>query len=255
VTPREEETSLSAALETRVRRLRRGESLADCLADCPPAYREEVARLAPLAARLGHLGLDPAPEFQARLEADLLAAVERERARRAAVPARRAWGGRPWWRAAAVALVVVLVLLGGGAGALAAAEGSLPDSPLYQVKEWREGAELALARDDAARLGVHGRIIQARGRELEWAVRAGKGRVMVALLALRLANATDRMVDGALAARTRGRPEAVPRALSIVTTMQARVDLLLAQAPPEVEPPLSRLRPFLAQQERRLRAP
>jgi hypothetical protein len=252
---REGEAGFGAALDDCVRRLRAGEPLERCLADYPADHRAEIARLAPLAARVAGLASDPAPAFQERLEARLRAAVEVERQVRRRSP-RPGLLGRLFTaapaRVATIALVTCLLLLVGGGGALQAAEDSLPDNPLYRVKEAREATELWIARDDEARAGVLLRQLLARGRELGEAVRTNRPRAMVELLALRVAEATDRIVDRALALHARGIREPARRALLLVREMQRIVDRGLAQAPLDSRPALRQLRDALEAEERRL---
>ncbi|MBI2939804.1 MAG: hypothetical protein HYY04_05140 [Chloroflexi bacterium] len=251
----EPDARFSAALEECCRRVQRGETIERCLTDYPAEYRLELARLVAVAERLGRLGDDPSPAFQARLELRLLAAADETRRGR---PAGR-WGrlgiffiAPPIARAAVLMLVALIVLVGSGVGVVQAADQSLPDSPLYQVKTAREWLELALARDGDTRVDVHARQIGERGRELERAVRAGKPRRVVDTLALRVAWSTDRIVDLALEADARGNPRPAVRTLVAVRAMQRYLDRLTSQASPEVLPPLRRLQIFLEAQERRL---
>lgn len=248
----EEDGRFAAALEECCRRVQRGERLERCLADYPREYREELARLAPLAGRVGLLRRDPSPEFQARLERRLLASVDQAR------PGK--WPERLWFLfpvapalRAAVATLVVLVLLSlSGAGAVRVSAGSLPDSPLYQVKAAREWVQLTMARDGESRVGVHSEQIGERGRELERSIQAGKPRRVLATLAAKLAISTERMVDQALELQARGRPQAVARALAVIQAMERQLDRLEARVSGEARPILQRLRGFLDMQERRL---
>ncbi|MBI4492365.1 MAG: hypothetical protein HY690_06185 [Chloroflexi bacterium] len=250
----EEDDRFAAALEECCRRVQRGEPLERCLADYPAAYQQELARLVPLAGRVGQLARDPSPEFQARLERRLLASVdEARRGRRVGLLSRlgRLFAG-PAMRTATVALVVMAVLVGGGVEVEQAAADSLPDSPLYRVKEAREWVTLTLARDGETRVGVHAAQIAQRGRELERAVQTGKPRRVVDVLALRLAWSIDQIVDQALELQAQGNPRPARRALVALRAMERPLDRLTAQASPEARPALERLHTFLDEQERRL---
>ncbi|MBI4320209.1 MAG: hypothetical protein HY675_17095 [Chloroflexi bacterium] len=243
------------ALDECGRRVKRGEGLARCLEDYPAEYRDELARLVPLAGRMAHLGQGPSPEFRARLEGRLLASLDDLRQTRrggAVTRMRRLFGISPLVRFAALALVALAIFAGSGIGVIHASENSLPDSPLYQVKTAREWAELALARNEEARVGVHALQIPKRGRDLRLAVQTRKARPMVESLAQRLTWSVERIVDQALELRGRGNPAPAARAQALVRRAQRQVGRLMAQAPPEAQPALQRLRSVLEAQERRL---
>lgn len=255
------EARLAAELDDCARRVAAGEPLVRCLTDYAPEHREEIARLIPVTVRLRGLVHDPSPSFQDRLEERLRIAVALERSRRSARPAgRRERLGRgiapaglaP--RLAIIALVIVVVSFGTGAGVLQAAEESLPDSPLYQVKEVRESAEVALTRDPARRVNVRAAQIRTRGNELERAVRTNLPPPVIGLLARRLAASTAAMVDEAGDLRERGNLDPARRAAEILSQMQTKLDGVLTQAPPRARPPLQRLRAFLLEEDQRLRA-
>lgn len=251
----EEDPRFAAALDACCQRVQRGESLERCVADHPAEYREELLRLVPMATRLNALGKDPSPEFQARLEQHLLASVDQARqTRRVGLLARlgRFFSAAPAMRLASLALVALLALAGGGVSVVQAADDSLPDSPLYQVKSAREWVELTLARDPEAQVSVHDRQIAQRGGELERAVQAGKARPVATVLAVRLARSVRAMVDRALELRAQGRPQPAVKALAALQAMQRRLDVALPHASRELRPTLLRLRTFLEQQELRL---
>ncbi len=159
----EENERLALILEECTQRVQRGEPLEQCLASYPPEYREELSQLVPLAGRLNQLSRDPSHEFQARLEERLGASVDAARRRQKSGPLAsigRFFVASPVMRVAAVALVALLVLFGSGFGIVQAAEGSLPDSPLYQVKSAREWAERALAGNGESLVGVQARQVE-----------------------------------------------------------------------------------------------
>ena len=177
MTDLENDTRFAQVLDECCQRVRRGESLEHCLRDYPEPYREELRRLVPLAARVGMLARDPSPEFQARLEQRLLDGVDAARAGRPG-SIRARFGGflssGTLARALAVAAAVVLLLGAGGAGIDRASAGSLPDSPLYQVKTAREQVQLALARAPESQVDVRAAQLGERGQELEQAVQDRK---------------------------------------------------------------------------------
>ncbi len=250
-----EDPRFSAALEECCGRVRRGEPLEQCVGDYPPEYREELARLVPLAFSLSRLARDPSPEFQARLELRLQAAVDETRRAQRSGPL--GWIGRffasaPLARTAAIVLVVVALIAGGGLGVDQAAASSLPDDPLYQVKTAREWVQLALARAPEAQVDVRANQIAERGTEMERAIRAGKPVRILDVLLVRLARTTRQMVDQALEREARGNRQPAIRALAVIRAMETRLDRLIPQASPEVRPALQRMGGFLREQERRL---
>jgi len=255
MTSLEEDARFAAALDECRRRMQRGETLKLCLADYPEEYRDELAHLAPMAARLGRCSRDPSPEFQGRLKARLLASVdEARRGQRSGLLGRfgRLFAAGSPVRSTALTLIALVFLIGSGAGIVQASAGSLPDSPLYQVKTAREWVELTLARNEEARLDAQTRQIDERGRELERAARDARLRRSFEAVANRLIRSTEQMVDQALEKRAQGNPRPSLRALATIRAMQNRLDQLSREAPPEVRPLVERLHNFLDRQERRL---
>ncbi len=152
------------------------------------------------------------------------------------------------WVAGGVALVI---LAGGSLGVVQASEGSLPDSPLYQVTAAREWAELALARNNKTEVRVRVNHAARRAGELERAAKAGKTRI-VETLASRLSPTLEGTIDKALEERARGNPKPARRALAAIRTMANKLERLEANASPSVLPSLERARSFLNEQESRL---
>lgn len=243
------------ALDECCARVRRGEPLARCLADYPAAYHAELARLVPVAGQVDTLRADPAPAFRARLEGQLLAAVDAAKAAERARSRARGLGflrRLPLLRAAILALVAVLVLAGSGAGMVAAAEDSLPDSPLYNVKAAREWVDLLLARSAESKVNVYTNHLAARARELALAVRNDKPQPVVEALARRLGAAVDDMVDKAVELRGQGRPLPAVRALVALRALEREAERLQSRAAPEVKASLARLVTDLEEQAKRL---
>ncbi len=254
MTTYEQDARFEAALEGCCRRVQQGESLASCLLDYPVEYREEIAHLVPVSERVALLGRDPSPEFQARLERQLLASVEEVRR---AQGVSRGWFGRlfpvgPVLKSVVATLVVLLVLSLGGVGAVNASADSLPDSPLYRVKAAKEWVQLAMARDGEAQVNVRAGQIVERGKELQKAVQEKKPPRVVEVLSLALGQSTEKMVDQALVLETRGKTQQAARVLTALRTMGRQLNRLAAQAQPVSRPALHRLLNFLNGQERRL---
>ncbi len=251
----EDDERFATALDDCLRRLARGEPLASCLADYPVEYREQLAGLVPLAAKVGELRRDPSPQFRATLGQTLLAAVDQRRAAHRAASGRfgRLLPQALARRAALIALAALIIVAGSGAG-IAAAEDSLPDSPLYSVKAAREWVALAFAFDEETRLSVHAAQVSQRERELAQAVRAGKPRPVLEALVKRTTNSVERMVTQALELQAQGNRGPLLRALVSIRRAQREVDRLAQQASPEVRTALSRVSAFLQEQEARLLA-
>ena len=250
-----EDASFEAALEDCCRRVRQGESLANCLPDYPQQYREEVARLVPLSERVASLGRDPSPEFQARLERRLLARVQ-QAAKSQRVGLRRLlplpFPMGTALRSAVATTAVLLVLALSGVGAVSASADSLPDSPLYPVKVAKEWVQLAMARDGEAKVNVRANQIVQRGRELQKAVQEEKPPRVVEALTLALGRSTEGMVDLALELRTGGKTQQAARALAALRNMRLQAVHLALEAQPDSRPILRRLISYLDAQERRL---
>lgn len=132
-----------------------------------------------------------------------------------------------------------------------AAEGSLPDSPLYQVTAAREWAEMAFARTPDTEVAVQVNQVTRRARELERAVKAGRPRVVEAL-ASRTTAGIERTTDRVLQELASGNPRPARRALGAIRRVESELDRLEADAPPSVVPSLLQLRVSLAKQESRL---
>ncbi len=251
----EQDPRFGTALEDCCHRVQGGESLASCLLDYPTEYREEIARLVPLSEQVALLARDPSPEFQSRLEEQLLARVDE-----AWKAQGRDWRSRfglffplgPAFKSAVATLAVLLVLTLSGAGALNASAGSLPDSPLYGVKTAKEWVQMAMARDGEAKVDAHADQIAERGKELQKAVQEKKPPRVVGGLALALAQSTQKMVDQALDLQAKGRAPQATRVLAVLRTMGRQVDRLAAQAQPDSRPALHQLSSFLDRQEQRM---
>lgn len=110
----------------------------------------------------------------------------------------RLFPAAPTVRMASVAPAALIVLTGSGLGIVQSSEDSPPDSPLYQVKEAREWAELALTGDSKNRLRVYNRRSERRDHEQERAVQANKpGQVSEPLMDC-TASSVERTIDKAL---------------------------------------------------------
>src|SRR5581483_3731336 len=138
---------IADVLEQCRERMTRGETIESCLA-AYPSHAEELSRLLPVVARVQSLARDPNPAY---VEAARRRFAERLAAARASRPSAAAPGIRKWLQRLAIPVAIVLVLFISGFGLVQAADSTLPDSPLYSVKEARYTVDRVLARSPEAR--------------------------------------------------------------------------------------------------------
>lgn len=174
--------NFSEALNDCLERLKRGESVYDCLRRHPELADElepllEVASATMRAAE----SATPSASAKARGFAAFSAALDaRERDAKAAAPSSgrgffqrlRALGlgfrlPAPLARPLAVAALCAAVFATGVGATTAAASGAVPGEPLYWVKTAREGVERHIPRSDAARADYQARLAQARADEAQ----------------------------------------------------------------------------------------
>jgi hypothetical protein len=156
---RSEDTT--AIFDVCLERMRRGESIVACLLDYPSEAEElEPLLIAAMHARRTFRPPSLTPEARQAIRRQLHQAVA---ARQPALRRTRAsWFG-PLVMRFALALVVALLSLGGG---VAAAQSSLPGSPLYSLKRASEGVRLGLASSAAQRATLHLHFAAARSAEI-----------------------------------------------------------------------------------------
>jgi hypothetical protein len=244
------EEDFEQALEECCARVRGGTPLQECLLDYPAAYREELARLAPLTGRVAGIASDPSLAYQQRLQTTLLGQVDAKRAQRPGFFRRLTSSAS--LRAVAAALLLV-VLVGGGIGATQASAESLPGEPLYQVKTTREAVQRLLARDPEAQVEVRATQIQERAKELDQALRKGKLKPAVMQeIARRVTGAVAVMVRRADLEAAAGNPRPAMRAQNQLRIMQERLASAAPQASPEIRPIIASLQQYLSEQQTRL---
>jgi len=169
--------SLDECLE---RLLVRGETVEQCLVSYPEQADELEPLLRTALEAKEALAIQPRPEFKARARYQLGSAL------REVKPKRRFFslGWQPRW---AMALSVVLITLLAGSGTVAAAGGSMPDSPLYPVKLATEQVWLTLTPSNMGRAELHAKLADRRVAEIIYM--ADKGDVQqVEVIAQRLDN-------------------------------------------------------------------
>ncbi len=160
---REFDNILNECLE---RLLVKGESLEQCLARYPGQAAELKPLLETALAAREASAIQPRPDFKARAMYQFRAALQERTARKS----RTSWGWFPRW---ATVMAIVLVLVLGGGGTVAAADSSMPDSPLYSVKLATEQVRLTLTPSQMGKARLCAQLADRRVAEI--AYMAGKG--------------------------------------------------------------------------------
>ena len=175
--------NFSDALNDCIERLKRGESVYDCLRR-HPELADELEPLLEVASATMRAAESAAPSADAKARgfaAFSEALDERERDAKASAPSASGGGFSRWLRSLAVGFrlpaplarplavaVLCMAVFATGIGATtAAASGSVPGEPLYWVKTARENVERHIPRSDAARAGYQARLAQARADEAQ----------------------------------------------------------------------------------------
>ena len=234
--------NLVDALDDVLARVATGESLEGCLARYPN-LAVELTELVGARDRLGALA--PAPA----VPADTLAARRRQFLTTSRTYKRQAASVHPFQRflawvwpvqrtgppaqrtgqpallpvlaRVAIAFVLVLSIVG---GTVAAAQSSLPDSPLYRIKLAVEDARLNLTHDPSQQATLAMTFASERAHEMERLAIAH--RLISTLVSLRLQN----QLDAALSAAARAPEPEMLRLLDQVRTTAQTQERALAQA-------------------------
>ena len=153
---REFDNILDGCLE---RMLVRGETIGQCLAGHPEYAAELEPLLRTALAAKEATAIKPRPEFRERASYQFQAALREmeSKKRRGFV----AW--QPQW---VTAVIVVVVLLLAGSGTVAAANNSLPDEPLYQVKLATEAVRLQLTPSALGKAELYAKLADKRVDEI-----------------------------------------------------------------------------------------
>jgi len=175
---REFDNILDECLE---RILVRGETVENCLL----SYPEQAAELEPLlktvlATKTASV-IKPRSEFKQRARHHFHSALQQMEIERE----RRVFSWLPQW--ATVVATVLIVLLMGGGGTVAAANDSMPDEPLYQVKLSVEAVRLAFTPSAMGKAEMYAQLTDKRIKEITAMVAKGKAE-QVELTANRLNN-------------------------------------------------------------------
>ena len=178
-------------------RLARGETIADCLAAFPD-HAPALATLLPLAARAQTLALDPDPEHAAAAGRRFQLALAAARESRAQENAARSRRPMTWVYRLALPMALVVVLSASGLGLVQASDGSLPDSPLYSVKQASENVGLIFARSPEGKAVLNARFANRRRLDLEIAEKVHKGPMVRLAIARAMVEASDRATNQTL---------------------------------------------------------
>ncbi len=153
--PKKFENILDECLE----RLLKGGTIEQCLADFPE-HRDTLKPLLETALALKEISaIQPSPEFRERARNRFYTALREREVQRSQAFFR--W--QPRW-AVAVAIVLFIVLAGGVTAA--AANGSMPDQPLYSVKLATEQVRLALTPSALGKAEFYARLADKRVAEI-----------------------------------------------------------------------------------------
>jgi hypothetical protein len=220
------------------RLLLKGESLERCL----ERYPQQAAELKPLletalAAREAS-NIQPRPDFRARARYQFQSALKETAAGKSCT----SWGWFPRW-ATVVAIVLVLVLAGGGT--VLAADGSMPDSPLYSVKLATEQVRLTLTPSQMGKARLCAELADRRVAEIAYMAEKGDAE-QVELITRRLDDRLDLLVvliegrggvnlPGILPAAPPPEEAAVPPETTVPEETPAPTEA--AESPPMVIPP------------------
>jgi hypothetical protein len=194
---RHDDRAVAEALEDCRLRLARGQTTADCLA-AHPRLRSELAALLPLVVEAQALAHDPNPSYAAgarRRFRSTLAAARENQVRENAARYRGPFG---LLRRLAVPLALVVVLSLSGLGLVQASDPSLPDSPLYPVKQAGENFGQMLARTPTDNALLQVRLANRRWMEYQTAFSAGKGPQLLLQIGIAMVDAADKATDVAL---------------------------------------------------------
>jgi hypothetical protein len=152
---------ITTILDVCLERFRQGESIEACVLDYPSEAEDlEPLLIAATYARSTYQLPSLAPAARQRIQRQLRQAIA---ARQPALRQTRVSWFRPFVMRFALALVVALLSLGGG---VAAAQSSLPGSPLYPLKRASEGVRLRLASSATQRATLHLDFAAMRSAEI-----------------------------------------------------------------------------------------
>jgi len=146
-----------------------GESIEECLHQFPEYAGELKGLLETATAARKSMAVQPSIEFRQRARLQLQTALRAQ----AIKPQRAGFLNWNWQSKWAVATASVLVLLVIGSGTVLAADKSMPDQPLYTVKQATEWFRLAVTTSPAAKAELNATLADRRVNEIVYLAARG----------------------------------------------------------------------------------
>jgi len=189
------------------------ERLSETFSNAPvPASDRDLDPLLAMAKRLHQIGaIGPSAAATQRTRMALL---------RASVPEVR--HSRAWWPKVATAVPLAIVLMTVGTVTTFAAPSALPDSPLYGLRNLREGIEIQLAGTPARRAALDIAFAQQRADQLVRLTQANSASPMVVSTLLRDISSRVHAADAAA-------QEDGPAARAALQRVEGQIDNELTQ--------------------------
>lgn len=229
----QDDPQISNILEACRLRLAAGESVDDCLAAFP-SYRHELASLLPLVVQVQSLTQNPGADYTSRAWAGFhstLAAARENRAQAIRASYRGPFG---FLRRLAGPFTPVLIVLMSGLGIVQVSDLSLPDNPLYSVKQATESFGLLLARTPHDRAQLQIRNSNRRLKDFQLAVKAGKQYQLLEAIGTSMADEADRAADSALTSDVSRRPELIAELGALLPKERMALYILVSNPRPLV---------------------
>ena len=189
-------------------RLVRGDTIEACLA-AYPSRAAALTELLPVAIQAQSLASVPDPERAVAARRRFAMSIAAARENRARGESARYRGPFGWLVRIAVPLVLVLAMSASGLGLALASDGSLPDSPLYSVKQASNKVALFLARTPEGRAAANARIANRQRLDLDYAEQNHKALMVRLVIARAMVEASDRATEQALLIDGPNRAEAL----------------------------------------------
>ncbi len=167
--------SISEVFEECLELIIKGESIEECLRRFPEYAGELKGLLETANAARKSVTVQPSVEFreQARFQ---LQATLREQAIKPKRTGFLKWDWQPRW---AVATIAVLVIIMVGSGTVLGAEKSMPDQPLYAVKQATEWFRLAVTTSPTAKAELNAMLADRRVNEIVYLAEKGDARELL----------------------------------------------------------------------------
>lgn len=237
-----ERLSIADALEECRSRLDRGSTVEACLA-AYPSHAEELRVLLPMVVTARRLAPPVDPRVAERSRHRFRAYVEAKRGE-----TRRSSGLRSWlWRLAGP-VIAVIVLSASSLGLAQASANTLPDSPLYTVKQARESLGQILTITPAARASYQTTLARRRLNELNRAEALRKPAV-ARVSALGMLDATQRAVNNTRQTRPTERQVLEARLRPLIRDEIRSLETLANEVPPQSAAPIRQAEQRLKDQE------